>query len=182
MELLAGGAHSFTFLLHDTRHSPLPRFTSSCCFATLWFASHCYYSLGILSISDNQKMSATFYTAAAQAGGGFTTMNFNATPGGMSSLVFGPPPPSIQWSQEVLPFPSKSSEWEFHTTVFDLSVCGVNIMGGGSQWPALIDTGMHFTTCLNDFQHCNDIHQCNDAHLLNATQVLVALAFPMPCS
>jgi uncharacterized membrane protein len=106
------------------------------------------FSLGILSISDGQRVSSTFYSAAARAGGGFATMNFNATPGGSSSLVFGPAPPGVQWSQEVLPFPSKYSDWEFHATVFDLSVCGVNIMGGsGSQWPALIDTGTFAISC-----------------------------------
>ena len=107
-------------------------------------------SLGIVSISDSHRLASTFYTAAARAGGGVVTMNFNATPGGASSLVFGPPPPTIQWSQEVLPYPFKINE-EFHSSVFDLSVCGTNIMGGsGSQYPALIDTGAHwhFVCCI----------------------------------
>ena len=99
------------------------------------------FSLGIVSVSDSQRLASTFYTAAVRGGGGVATMNFNATPGGASSLVFGSPPPSIQWSQEIMPFSSKAGE-EFHASVFDLSVCGVNIMGGGgSQYPALIDTG-----------------------------------------
>jgi hypothetical protein len=94
-----------------------------------------------VSVSDSQRLASTFYTAAVRGGGGVATMNFNATPGGASSLVFGPPPPNIQWSQEILPFSSQSGE-EFHASGFDLSVCGVNIMGGGgSQYPALIDTG-----------------------------------------
>ena len=129
-------------------------------------------SLGILSISDSQRLSSTFYTAAARAGGGLATMNFNATPGGVSSLVFGPPPPDVQWSQEILPFPSRSSDWEFHVSVFDLSVCGVNIFGGsGSQWPALIDTGL-CPTCCN--------HLIPDFNV--SLQALVALGFPMICS
>jgi hypothetical protein len=87
-------------------------------------------------------MASTFYTTAARDGGGVATMNFNASAAGVSSLVFGPPPPNVQWSQEIVPFPSKFSDWEFHASVFDLSVCGVNIMGSsGGQWPALIDTG-----------------------------------------
>ena len=142
------------------------------CFHSLAFSLTTACSLGILSISDTQRVSSTFYAAAARAGGGFATMNFNATPGGTSSLVFGHPPPDVQWSQEVLPFPSKYSDWEFHATVFDLSVCGVNILGGsGSQWPALIDTG----AC---HMFCSLFAFCSNA----LSQALAVSGSPMTCS
>ena len=71
------------------------------------------------------------------------------------------PPPTIQWSQEILPYPFKLNE-EFHSSVFDLSVCGTNIMGGsGSQYPALIDTGAHwhFVCCIPWLLCCDSLSQ-----------------------